>query len=165
MFEPMKLRATRLLRLRQMLLALCLVVSLLPVHATAQQQATTKRPLNHNDYDSWRTIQGQQLSRDGKFLAYLLVPQDADGEVVVKNLATGAEWRAPRGRRPDPPPQGEGTAPLQQPGAASTLAFTSDGRFLVFQIFPTKAETDKAKRQKKKPEEMPKNGLGIMDLS
>jgi dipeptidyl aminopeptidase/acylaminoacyl peptidase len=43
--------------------------------------------------------------------------------------------------------------------------FTADSRFLVFSTEPTKAEITKAKKEKKKPEDMPKNGLSIMDLS
>jgi len=43
--------------------------------------------------------------------------------------------------------------------------FTADSRYLIFGTEPTKAELNKAKRDKKKPEEMPKNGLSIMDLS
>jgi len=32
-------------------------------------------------------------------------PKDGDSEIVVRNLASGAEWRAPRGyRAPAPPP-------------------------------------------------------------
>src|SRR5262245_3036455 len=49
-------------------------------------QTTAKRPLTHQDYDSWRSIQGQTLSRDGKFIGYALIPQDGDGEIVVRNL-------------------------------------------------------------------------------
>src|SRR4029078_12119385 len=36
---------------------------------------------------------------------------------------------------------------------------------IVFTTEPTKAEVTKAKKEKKKPEDMPKNGLSIMDLS
>ncbi|MGH9883360.1 MAG: hypothetical protein ACRD6N_18135, partial [Pyrinomonadaceae bacterium] len=42
---------------------------------------------------------------------------------------------------------------------------TADSRFVVFSIEPTKAEVNRAKKDKKKPEEMPKNAMGIMDLS
>jgi hypothetical protein len=35
----------------------------------------------------------------------------------------------------------------------------------VFGTEPTKAELNKAKKDKKKPEEMPKNGIGIIDLA
>jgi hypothetical protein len=41
----------------------------------------------------------------------------------------------------------------------------ADDHFVVLGIEPTKAEVNKAKREKKKPEEMPKNALGIMDVS
>ena len=49
---------------------------------------TARRPLNHHDYDGWKSINGQRLSNDGKFLAYGLFPQEGDGEVIIRNLAT-----------------------------------------------------------------------------
>ena len=42
---------------------------------------------------------------------------------------------------------------------------TADGKFVVFTIAPLKADVDKAKKDKKKPEEQPKTGLGIMNLA
>ena len=66
--------------------------------------AQGKRPLNHGDYDSWRSIVGQRLSGDGKFLVYGLFPQEGDGEVVIRNLVTGKEQREPAGMRPAPTP-------------------------------------------------------------
>jgi dipeptidyl aminopeptidase/acylaminoacyl peptidase len=153
-------------------LAAIFVLVLVVSTTTLAQQSGTKRPLTHNDYDSWRAIQGQSLSRDGKFVAYALVPQDGDGEVVVRNLATGAEWRHTRGAAPVNPPQrspeaepGPGPGPgFGQGPFAGRPFFTADTRFVVFQILPTKAETEKAKKEKKRPEEMPKNAMGIMDL-
>jgi dipeptidyl aminopeptidase/acylaminoacyl peptidase len=132
----------------------------------AATQAPGKRPLSHADYDGWRSIQGQQISRNGKFIAYALVPQDGDGEVVVRNLDTGKEWRAPRGAQPTTPPErNPGSEQQGPPPFAGRPQFTADSRFVVFQILPTKADTEKAKREKKKPEEMPKNALGIIDVS
>ena len=137
--------------------------------AAQQAAAPAKRALTHQDYDSWRSIIAQQISRDGKFVAYAFVPQDGDGEIVVRNIATGVEWKAPRGYRPPVPPPDESL-----PNSAELLAeqarllrpvFTADSRFLIFGAEPTKAEVTKAKKEKKKPEEMPKNGLSIMDLS
>jgi dipeptidyl aminopeptidase/acylaminoacyl peptidase len=150
---------------------------------SAQQQA--KRPLTHSDYDGWRTIQFQQLSRDGRFLAYALIPQDGDGEVVVRNLTNGTEWRHGRGRRPEPAaalgesgePTGPGPGGPGGPGGGGgfgrggggggndQLALTNDGRFLAFVIYPTKEEMNAARKAKKRPDEMPKNALGLMDLS
>ena len=139
------------------------------IDAQQQKTVTTKRPLTHKDYDSWRSIQASQISRDGKFIAYAYVPQDGDGEIVVRNIASSTEWRASRGYRPPvPPPDDPGASIAEfQAGQARLLrpVFTSDSRFLVFGTEPMKAELNKAKKDKKKPEDMPKNGLGIMDLS
>jgi len=82
----------RLLRVSAWLLAAAVLV---PVSF-----AQGKRPLNHGDYDGWRSIVGQRLSNDGKFLVYGLFPQEGDGEVVVRNLVTGKEQREPAGVRP-----------------------------------------------------------------
>jgi dipeptidyl aminopeptidase/acylaminoacyl peptidase len=153
----------------QRTVALLCTIALLATMSLAQQAPAAKRALTHQDYDSWRSIVAQQVSRDGKFVAYAYQPQDGDGEVVVRNIATGVDWRAPRGYRPPVPPPDESI-----PNAAELIAeqarllrpvFTADCRFLVFGTEPTKAEVTKAKKEKRKPEEMPKNGLSIMDLS
>lgn len=134
-----------------------------------QKSPDVKRPLTHKDFDSWRSIQASQISRDGKFIAYAYLPQDGDGEIVVRNVATATEWRASRGYRPPvPPPDDPGANVAEfQAGQVRLLrpVFTADNRFLVFGTEPSKVDLTKAKKDKKKPEEMPKNGLGIMDLS
>lgn len=149
---------------------LCAIVLLFgTLGAYAQQPAPAKRPLTHNDYDSWRSIQAAQISRDGKFVAYAYMPQDGDGEIIVRNIATGTDWRAPRGYRPPvPPPDDPGANVgefLEAQGRLLRPVFTADSRFVVFGTEPTKAELTKAKKEKKKPEDMPRNGLAIMDLS
>jgi hypothetical protein len=159
-------------QLAQKLLVFCFSLSVIACVVLAQQ-AAGKRPLNHSDYDAWRVIQQQQLTSDGKFLAYVLNPQDADGEVVVRNLASSTEWRHPRGHRPDTPaastPDDQGRGGGARGGGsgagASGLAFTSDGRFCIFQVFPTKAENEAARKENRRPAEMPQNAMGIMDLS
>ncbi|MFZ0750272.1 MAG: prolyl oligopeptidase family serine peptidase, partial [Pyrinomonadaceae bacterium] len=145
-----------------------LVTVFLP--ALAQKPATpAKRALTHQDYDTWRSIVSPQISRDGKFVAYAYMAQDADSDIVVRNVATGKEWRAPRGYRPPAPPPD-----VSIPGSAELIAeqarlvrpwFTADTRFVAFGIEPAKAVLNKAKKEKKRPEEMPKTALGLMDLS
>jgi len=151
---------------RSILLVL-FALALFSINSVSAQQTATKRALNHNDYDTWKSIQGQRLSRDGKFLAYILAPQDGDRELVVRNLSSGAEWRHVTGYVPpvtsdqsDEEPAGEAPQP-QGPG----VVFTSNGQNVVFQVLPTKADIDKARKEKKKPEDMPKNGLGIMSVA
>ncbi len=125
-----------------------------------------KRPLTHADYDGWRHIQNQHLSNDGKFLAYAVFPQEGDGELVIRNLITGKEVREPIGQLPPPPPVNfalntEDAPPVPR---GIQLSFTRDGRTLVFSTFASKGEIDQAKRDKKKPKDMPKGGLRIVDL-
>jgi dipeptidyl aminopeptidase/acylaminoacyl peptidase len=155
--------------LMQQLITLVCLTALLSSSVNASSQPQTKRPITHSDYDSWRTIQGQQISRDGKLVAYAYLPEDGDGEIVARNVASGAEWHAPRGYHPPvPPPDDPGANVAEFQASQARLvrpAFTADNRFVVFGIEPTKADLNKAKKDKKKPEDMPKNGLGLMDLA
>ena len=123
---------------------LALVVCLLVVSVGLSAQTPAKRPISYDAYDGWKTIQGTKISRDGAWLVYALSPQDGDGELVVRNLKTGAETRQARGREP---------------------VITADDKFVVFTIAPVKAEVDKAKKEKKKPEEQPKGGVGVLNLA
>jgi dipeptidyl aminopeptidase/acylaminoacyl peptidase len=142
-----------------------LSVFALPLLFTVCATAQTKRPLTLKDADSWRSISGQTLSRDGKFIAYAYMPQEGDGDLIVRNIATGKEYREGVGTLP-PPPVGpadsEGPPP---PPRTVRIAFTSDGQYLIAGTYPFKADTDKAKKDKKRPDEMPKQGLLIMKLS
>ncbi|MGO9260079.1 MAG: alpha/beta hydrolase family protein [Bryobacteraceae bacterium] len=126
---------------------------------------TAKRPLNHKDYDGWRSISGQHISADGRFLAYGLFPQEGDGEVVVRNLVTGQETRHAAGMRPAPVPAAnpEEGPPTEARGV--TIAFSADSRTLVFSTFPSKADSDKARKDKKTGDQAPKDGMVIVELA
>ncbi|BDC52800.1 hypothetical protein F183_A51150 [Bryobacterales bacterium F-183] len=124
--------------------------------ATFAQAASTKRPISHNDYDGWRTISSQTLSRDGKWLAYGFMPQDGDGDLIVREIATGKEYKVPAGALPPPPLPNPDANPDEEPPRRSLIIrFTSDNQYLVSSTFPTKAEV-KAKG---------KGGLAIVKLS
>ncbi|HSC28216.1 MAG TPA: prolyl oligopeptidase family serine peptidase [Vicinamibacterales bacterium] len=123
----------------------------------AQTPASGKRPLSYDVYDAWWSIQGTTLSRNGEWLAYALTAQGLDGQLVVRNLRTGNEFRHPRGTNP---------------------TFTPDGRFVTFSIVPTKAEEEKEREagrgegegQEPRGEGQggqrnePRNSAGIMEL-
>ena len=89
---------------------------------TAQSPVTAKRPLTYDVVDSWKSIQGTRLSDDGQWLAYATSAQSEDGELIVRNVRSGQEFKHARG-----------TAP----------AFTADGKFLVFTIAQPKAEEER----------------------
>jgi len=127
--------------MKKLFVACVIALFVAPVGA---QQSTAKKRISHDVYDGWKSIQGTKLSHDGVWVAYALTPQDGDGELVVRNLKTSAEYRAPRGRNP---------------------VITSDSRFVVFEKTPLKADVDKARKAKRRPEEMPKAGVGVVDLS
>jgi dipeptidyl aminopeptidase/acylaminoacyl peptidase len=156
---------------RTSLLFLCVLSLLWPNIPFAQQTGRVdKQPLKFSDFDSWKSIQGQQVSRDGKFVGYALMPQDGDGEIIARNLTTGVEWRHNRGwRQPVPPSDPSDPSPPQATQAQSARlvrpSFSADSRYLIFIIEPNKADVIKARKEKKRPDEMPKNALGIMDLS
>jgi len=110
----------------------------------ARQRAVAKKPITHDVYNTWKTIQGTILSTDGQWAAFVVQPAEGDGELIVRNLKTGSEFRHGRG-------QGH--------------SFSADNKFVAFTIVPANADVEQARKDKKKPEEMPKNALGIMNLA
>jgi dipeptidyl aminopeptidase/acylaminoacyl peptidase len=127
-----------------------------------------KRPLTQADFNTWRHIQNQQLSNNGHYLAYALFPQEGDGELIVRNLASGKEMRQRIGQLPPPPmpnfaiPQPE-DAP--RPTAGIAIKFSSDSHFLVFSSFPSRAAVLQARREKRKPDDAPKGDVIVMNLA
>lgn len=131
-------------------------------------QTASKRSLQHRDYDSWRSIQSQVLSSDGKFLAYGLFPEEGDGELVVRNLATGKEVRESAGAIPPAPDNTNFEAPAGEGGGGGRgihIAFTHDNRYVISSAFPPKADVDKAKKEHKRADEMPRGSMIIVDVT
>ncbi len=151
-------------RVPRLIVFLCLAT----LAGTAQ-----KRPIAPADFDSWRALTGQALSNDGHFLAYGLFPQEGDGEVVIRNIATGKEWREAAGELPQPAPpdpNSEAPAPLR----TIQLSFSHDSKTLVFLSYPRHADiekaradakTDKADKTVKAPKPKPQEELVVVDLA
>src|SRR5262245_50497647 len=89
--------------MRTRIVSLLLLSGLLVAVSTpAQSQTPAKRPITHNDYNLWRSLQSPALSPDGAYLVYSVTPQEGDGELIVRHLATGKEYRENRGSRGGP---------------------------------------------------------------
>ncbi len=116
------------------------VFGLAPEAAHAQ----VKRPLDHSVYDSWNRIVDERLSDSGQWLSYALNPQDGDAQLHVRAVMGAGAHSVPRGR---------------------DATFTKDARWLVFLIKPELALTREAKKAKKKPDQQPKDSLGLLNLS
>src|SRR5712691_4027043 len=118
---------------RATLVAILALVFLAAPRPVLHAQTAAKKPITHDVYDSWKSIQGTKLSADGVWLAYALTPQEGDGELVVRNLKTSNEIRVPRGRDPQ---------------------ITTDNHFVVFALAPFRKDVDAARKAKKKADEM-----------
>ncbi len=127
---------------------------------------SARRPLRQSDFDAWRSIAVPVLSPDGRYLAYSFMPQEGDGDLVVYDRKTGKERKYPAGALPPPPirnpEEGNPDAPPLQRNLR--IAITGNSRYAVSTTFPARADTDRARKEKKKAEAMPKSGLWIVDL-
>ncbi|HEY1977602.1 MAG TPA: prolyl oligopeptidase family serine peptidase [Candidatus Baltobacteraceae bacterium] len=100
-------------------------------------------PLDYRAYDAWSVPSTAALSNDGRYLAYVLKPEDGDPGLVVREIATGRDRREAR---------------------ASNPVFAGDGRFVVFTRTAPFAAIDAATRAHKPPDQMPHGGAGVLDL-
>ncbi len=103
-----------------------------------------KKPLDHSVYDGWKSIRGTVLSRDGKWLAYVVAPQEGDAAGTIRSVADGHTISLPR---------------------ASTIQFAKDGKYALATIAPAFEEARKARRDNVPVVDQPKNALDIVDLS
>src|SRR4051812_22802993 len=79
--------------------ALCLLPLIGP---PATMQQPPKRPIAISDVIAWKTLGTPTLSNDGEWFAYRSLPQEGDGEVVVRRVRADKEMRFPIGELPQP---------------------------------------------------------------
>ena len=112
---------------------------LLPFVVEAQ-----KKSLDHSVYDSWQSIGEKLISANGKFVAYTINVQEGDANLVIQSTKGDKLIEVQRGYN---------------------ITISDDDKFVVFKIKPTYKQTRDAKIAKKKPDEMPKDSLGIYDVA
>jgi dipeptidyl aminopeptidase/acylaminoacyl peptidase len=102
-----------------------------------------KKPLDHSVYDSWQSIGERMISSDGRWVVYTVCPQEGDTTLVIQQSTNGYKKEIPRG---------------------SGAVITEDSRFVIFKIRPFQKDLRDARIKNKKPDEMPKDSLGIATL-
>lgn len=111
------------------------------LHLSALAQ---KKPLDHNVFDGWQNTASQQISDNGKWVAFVVKPQEGDANLNIINVGH------------------KNKVVIQR---ADTVRFTADSKYAVFLIRPFYKDIRQAKIKKKKPAEFPKDTLGIIALS
>jgi dienelactone hydrolase len=121
-----------------------LLLSLLSVSALGTfAQSGSKKPLNHSVYDGWQSVANERISDNGKWVMYVVKPQAGDANLVITDVKKSYNLEIPR---------------------ADTARMTLDSKYAVFLIRPFYKDTRMAKIKKKKPEEFPKDTLGLITL-
>ena len=121
---------------RLLLNLLALTLGLLPLSAQ-------KPAMDHSVYDGWKSLSRCSVPWDGPWMFYTVSPQQGDGILTVRNTVDGREWKVER---------------------ASDIKISEDGTKGVCRIRPKYEETRQAKIKKKKPDQMPRDTLAILDL-
>jgi len=123
-----------------------------------------KRPLTHDDYDSWKSIGSSAISPDGNWVLYLETPQKGEAVLVVINLKNGKEFRQAIGFT------GEGTTSHR----SASPEFSFNSSHVVFLISPSEEEIEESKKKEDRLDQRPRSGnnqdnlkkkLGIMNLT
>ncbi|UOR04707.1 prolyl oligopeptidase family serine peptidase [Hymenobacter aerilatus] len=122
--------------------SLLLFTGLLSVPAVAQQ--APKKPLDHSVYDQWQSVAGQRISHNGKYVLLQVRPQQGDGTLYLKTA---------------------GNQTLRQISRGDSAMFSADSKYAVFKISPRYQDVRQARIKKKKPDQMPKDSLGVYALT
>ena len=103
-------------------------------------QTPVKKPLTHDVYNTWKKLDKQQISDNGKYVSYEINPLKGDGWLDLQNLVSGNHDSVFRGQ---------------------TAVFASTSDILAFRIVQPADTLRKLKLAKKKKDEMPKDSLGL----
>jgi dipeptidyl aminopeptidase/acylaminoacyl peptidase len=109
---------------------LLMTVALIAALAQTAAQAPAKKAMTVDDYTKWRSIAGQAISGDGKWVAYTLqltntIPAEAKPVLHLLNLETGAEVKVED---------------------ATGGVFSADSKWIAYQVDPGAAQRARAAR-------------------
>ena len=122
--------------MKKVLLPIILLLAGLSVFA----QKKSKKPLDQSVYDGWQSVANPLISNDGRWVLYVVKPQEGDADLVITDAKNKSPFHIPR---------------------ADTARMTADSKYAVFMIRPFFKDLRQAKIKKKKQNEFPKDTLGI----
>lgn len=120
-------------------LVFCLLIGL-----TTGVFAQDKKPLDFEAYEIWNRTLGHDISNDGKWFFVSMGPEQKDSELRVKSLEDNRTFIIPRGESPQ---------------------FDNNNQHIITLIKAFTDSVKQAKKDKKKPEESPKDTLAIFNLN
>ncbi len=103
-------------------------------------QDSSKIPLTHDVYESWKRLEKSKVSNDGKWITFEVNPQKGDGWLYIYNTENNTKDSVSRGYE---------------------AVFSPNSDFIAFKIKPQDKITRELKLKKKKKDQMPKDSLGI----
>ena len=112
--------------------------------AAASPALAQQRALDHEDVLHWNTIGNPSLSPDGVWLVFVLTAMEGDPVLTIRAAREGAEPMTFRGADP---------------------RFTSDSRFVVYEVPPVEAVVDSLRREGKRGDALPKDTLAFADVA
>ncbi|MBL8172881.1 MAG: S9 family peptidase [Acidobacteria bacterium] len=112
--------------------------------AAAQAEPKAPRAIELPDILAWKRVASPTVSDNGQYFASKIVPNEGDGEVVLRRLKDGKEWKFPIGES-----QGGGFAFAGGVFASSELGFSHDGKWFAFTVYPTAKEAKRLKKERK----------------
>jgi len=113
---------------------------------TQNAYAQTKKPLTHDVYDSWNTIQDRAVSNDGKWITYTIKPLEGDSKVLLHDISGKKDKIRTFERAVNP-------------------KISEDSKYLVFLIKPYSDTLKTQRRHKVQADKLPKDSLAIYDFA
>jgi dipeptidyl aminopeptidase/acylaminoacyl peptidase len=95
----------------------------------AEAAPPARKTIELADILAWRRMMGASLSRDGRWLAYRVVPAEGNGEVIVRETQGEKEHKFPAG------------------SGFGQLAFSHDSKWLAFTINPSRERQSQGRRR------------------
>lgn len=102
-----------------------------------------KKPLDHSVYDGWQNTGERIVSNDGRYVVYTINPQEGDGVLVIQATDNSYKKEIPRGYN---------------------ASISNDNKFVVCRVRPFFKDVREARIKKKRPDEIPKDSLFILNL-